>query len=323
MIASQELETVQILPETFVGDLFDVYETALNAGDLVYGGESAESEVLERDINGSTYLFHLTKLKSLLHRPEQGDLALNPFEKPEPELTVLDSFGEQNEFRIVLNKFPVAPAHFMLITKEFKSQNTPLSPNELLSTFRILRNLATHDKRRSWFVFYNCGPESGASQPHKHLQFMRLPEDHHPFAEDLAQTSESFIPNQTREPLQDAKLPFAHFVAKLPTANGPEYEEALLMTFYALLQRVLNVLKDHNSQHISYNFCATSKYMMLVPRSAAKYEGMGINSCGFMGLVLCKNDELWDLTKKRGFETVLQDVGFPNTAGSSFDEYSY
>ncbi|GEQ66901.1 hypothetical protein JCM33374_g564 [Metschnikowia sp. JCM 33374] len=314
---------MQALSSDFCDVLSRKYAAALDSGDLLYSGESAEVEFLSREINGSKYHFHLTKLKSLEQRPDKGDVSSNPFEKPEPELTVLDTFGGDNEFRVVLNKFPVVPAHFMLVTKSFKSQDTPLSPNELVATFSILSALSSSDTRKNWFAFYNCGPASGASQPHKHVQFMSLPDDFHPFVEKLVQSSEHYIPSQTREPLQDANLPFAHFVAKLPDEGESDSEEVFLMTFYSLVQRVLNVLKDHSCEHISYNFCATTKYMMLVPRREAKYEGIGINSCGFMGLILCKNDDVSDLMKQKGFENILSQVGFPNTSGCTSDEYHY
>lgn len=314
---------MQALPLDFCDTLSSKYESALASGDLYYTGESAVAENLSLEINGSKYVFHLTELKSLEKRPEKGDVNNNPFEKPEPELTILNSFGSDDEFRIVLNKFPVVPAHFMLVTKKFKSQDTPLSPNELLATYSVLNKLSVGDQSKNWFAFYNCGPNSGASQPHKHVQFMSLPPNYEPFAEKLAQSSVHYIPNQNTEPLQDANLPFAHFVAKLPGELGGDSEDVLLMTFYSLIQRVLNVLKDHACDHKSYNFCATTKYMMLVPRSAAKFDDIGINSCGYMGLVLCKNDKIAKEMKERGFENVLSAVGFPNTTGSKSNEFQY
>ena len=138
-----------------------------------------------------------------MHRPEIGTKPKNEssqksesISKPEPELTIVDNYND-DEFKIVFNKFPVVPRHFMLITKEFKSQNTPLSPSELMATYKILQALKNQNQNldqnaENWFAFYNCGPESGASQPHKHIQFMTLPscEQFKPYAETLFQNKE-------------------------------------------------------------------------------------------------------------------------------------
>lgn len=312
------------LPDDFCSDLYSKYETAMDAKNLVFNGEFATHNRLEREIDGKAYEFELTLLKSLQQRPEVGNVNDNPFAKPEPELTVLPSFGSKDEFRIVFNKFPVVPGHFMLITKDFKPQTTPLSPNELVATISILKKLKESDLGKKWFAFYNSGPESGASQPHKHIQFMTLPDGFAPFADNLANGSDAFIPNQMREPLQDKHLPFAHYVARLPDNSDEITEELLAMTYLSLLQRTLTVLKENESSQISYNFCATTKYMMLIPRSSGKYEDiMGINSCGFMGLFLCKNDELFDMVKENGPENILKSIGFPNTSERPSADYHY
>lgn len=314
------------LTQDFLSTLRDTYDKALALGNLVFNGDNAVNEMVSTEINGSTYTSCLTLLASLEHRPEKGSVDKNPFAKPEPELTIEDSFGEHDEFKLVLNKFPVVPQHFMLVTKEFKSQNTPLSPNELGATFAVLRALerAKKEDNKDWFAFYNCGPQSGASQPHKHIQFMTLPAGFEPFASRLARTSPHFIPNQHQEPLQDLNLSFAHFVAVLPDDLGDDSEEVLTLTFVSLLQRALTVLREAHCDHISYNFCATTKWMMLMPRSSGSYEDkMGVNSCGVMGLFLCKNKELFDLVKDTGFEKIERLVGFASTAGQGSDEYHY
>lgn len=59
-----------------------------------------------------------------------------------------------------LNKFCVTPRHFLLVTKEFVPQGSPLTPNQLLAAFLILRQLGAREK---FLAFFNCGPDSGAS----------------------------------------------------------------------------------------------------------------------------------------------------------------
>ncbi|CUM68483.1 uncharacterized protein PRCAT00006208001 [Priceomyces carsonii] len=312
------------LSQNFIENLHQKYDKALNAGIIQFNGDLAENEIIHRRIHNSTIDFQLTLLKSLMHRPEKGTKEKDPFAKPEPELTIEDTFGNDGEFKILFNKFPVIPYHFMLVTKTFMSQNTPLMPQELFAILKILLKLKTLDSQRKWFSFYNCGDESGASQPHKHIQFMTFPEnDFIPFPEMLADASDTHVPKAGMEPLQSPDLPFAHFVAKLPSDLNDMDEEDIGMYFSFLLQRTLTVLRENNAKSISYNFLMTTKYMMLVPRSCGKYKELGINSCGAIGLFLCKNEELFNMIKEDGPEAILEQVGFPNTSGEDATEYHY
>lgn len=310
------------IPDNFFQILDDKYNLALD-GHIFFSGDGSKNDRVEETYGSTKLPYQLTLLKSLTKRPEKGNVASNPFLKSEPELTVLESFGPNDEFKVIFNKFPVVPRHFMLVTREYKSQNTPLSLNELVATYSILKKVSSEGEEK-WFAFYNCGPESGASQPHKHIQFMNLPKDFVPFTETLAKGSEPFIPNLKKEPLQNIDLPFAHFVAPLPHDLSNTDEEELSMYFVSLLQRVLNVLKDNQAEHISYNVLMTTDYMALIPRSVGKFQDkIGINSCGFMGLILCKDQDLLDVVYKEGATNILQSCGFPNIKGQSSDEYHY
>jgi ATP adenylyltransferase len=314
------------LPADFADVLKLKFDTALSNNDILLTVPSTTEidhvTVVDSKQNSSTVDVQLTLLESLVHRPEKGDVATNPFANPEPQLTVVPSYGPNDEFTLVYNKFPVVPYHFMMITKEFASQNSPLTPTELMSVYSILNGLEKDHPDKKWFSFYNCGPESGASQPHKHVQFMTLPENFRSYAEQLSNESPGFIPTTSREPLQKDGLPHAHFVGVFPDLEQLT-EDDLSMYFTALLQRTLTVLRENESSHISYNFIMTTKYMLMVPRSKAKYNDLGINSCGVLGLVLCKNSELLAMVKETGFSAVMENVGFPSTAGQTTDEYHY
>lgn len=307
----------------FFKQLQDTFDSAEACGHLIFGGKDAVHETYEETIDGSLYSFILTLLKTLQERPENGTIETNPFAKPEPELTVLEEYKEFLDYKVVLNKYPVVPYHFMLISKDFLSQDTPLSPIELSAIYSILLELKNSEHDREWFAFYNSGPQSGASQPHKHVQFMPLSPGFSNFASSLVLKEEYFVPSEKREPLQDKNLPFAHFVAPLPR-DQELTPDLLAMTFIALLQRVLTVLRDEGQNHISYNVIATLDYMMIVPRSNAKYKDIvGINSCGYMGLVLCKNEKILNFVKEDGILNILGDLGFENRHGLPTDEYQY
>lgn len=314
------MSTDYSLPSDFNETLVSKYDEAIANGHINFNGELAVNEKIQELAEGTNINFQLTLLESLVHRPEKGDKELDPFANPEPELTIVDHLGKKDELKLVYNKFPVVPYHFLLITKDYVSQNTPLSASELMSMYTILKNVQTQNDDE-WFSFYNCGPESGASQPHKHVQFMTLPKGFIPFPQLIAMKSEPFLPNDKTEPLQDGALPFAHFVARLPDSDFDE--DDLSLFFASLLQRTLTTLREHDATHISYNFIMTTKYMLMVPRSKASYKNLGINSCGAMGLILCKNNDLLQMVKEDSVLTVLTDVCFPSSAGQKSDEYSY
>jgi sulfate adenylyltransferase (ADP) / ATP adenylyltransferase len=76
---------------------------------------------------------------------------------------------------LILNKFPIIAEHFMLVTKQNKAQTEKLEKEDLDATFACLEawNGQTKDgRRRRLFAFFNSGEHSGASQPHRHVQFL-------------------------------------------------------------------------------------------------------------------------------------------------------
>lgn len=310
------------IPENFFEILYEKYDKAIEDGHMKFNGESVESEYHTLKLGDLQVNLQYNIIHSLMHRPEKGDFKKNPFEDPEPELTIVEDFGDSNQFRIVYNKFPVVPRHIMLLTKQYKPQTTPLSPDELKATYSILSTLA-EDKNDKWFAFYNCGPESGASQPHKHVQFMTLPRNFKPFPDFIISESDSFIPSTIREPLQNANIPMAHFICKLPTDLKSLTEEDLIMYFTSLLQRALTVSRENEAESISYNVIMTTEYIMIVPRSVGKYKELGINSCGILGLFLFKSDDLLKIVQNDTPQKVWESVGFPNTAGQATNEYHY
>lgn len=307
----------------FVGTLKTKFRNATKHKHVTFLGDAAQYETVIEESNDAVYHFHLTLLPSLEHRPEKGNQNQNPFSQPEPELTVCESYGEPSELRIVLNKYPVVENHFLMVTKEFQSQNTPLSASQLFAIYNMLDVLKRTDEGLDWFSFYNCGPHSGASQPHKHVQFMTLPKGHKNFSSELVKQSGNFSPDHSNDPLQDQNIPFAHFVAAVPKLADIT-SDSLAMIFSSLLQRTLTVLSQEGIHDVSYNVCFTTTHMMMVPRSNSKFDELvGINSCGYMGLILCKNSQILDTVKDNGILSILTNVSCPTHFGRTSDEYDY
>ncbi|SCU95024.1 LAMI_0F00628g1_1 [Lachancea mirantina] len=307
------------------------YDSALKNGDVVFT-ESSSSKHKDSK-SGVSYM--VTYAPSLLKKPERRDedasKKKDPFAEPEPELTVVDNVNGENEFRLVLNKFPVVPEHALLVTREFKPQTSTLTPKDLLTSYKLLQSLDDEDEGVRHMVFYNCGANSGSSQDHKHLQLLALPKKFAPLQDRLCSGQTHYIPNMNSEPLQDKNVSYAHFVVPLPEDETNIDEELLAMTFVSLLQRTLTFFQDWTSESerlsVGYNVMMTRSWLCLVPRSSAfsKKLNIGFNATGYAGLILIKDQEVFSHVQENPhvIDEFLLECGFPNTAGSKSDQYSY
>ena len=75
---------------------------------------------------------------------------------------------------VVLNKYPVIAQHFILATKKYKEQTDKLEDEDLAMTYACLREWGPG----RLFAFFNSGERSGASQGHRHIQFLPVEQVH-------------------------------------------------------------------------------------------------------------------------------------------------
>ncbi|CDK26907.1 unnamed protein product [Kuraishia capsulata CBS 1993] len=241
----------------------------------------------------------------------------NPFLLPEPELTVSDDLLK--DYRLILNKYPNSLDHFLMVTRKFVPQDTLLSPLELQLMYGILKNLNDAKNGARFFGFFNSGPQSGYSQYHKHMQFMRIPDNFPVFPDSVVNGVEAFLPGDLahqKQPMKNNDLSFQHLILPLPSKfdDDEACEDWLSMAYMALVRRAMNIFKDSDLEFekISYNFLITDRWMMLVPRRFAHHGVIWINSLGFLGLFSTKNEETKQVILDLGFSTILKEVGFPN-----------
>jgi len=64
----------------------------------------------------------------------------------------------------------VIPDHFILATKEYKLQTCLLGEVDIAAAYQCL--MSFRDNGEELFGFFNSGDYSGASQPHRHIQFL-------------------------------------------------------------------------------------------------------------------------------------------------------
>lgn len=134
-------------------------------------------------------------------------------------------------------------------------------------------------------------------------------------------------------------LPYANFTALLDLPSDPAQVAAYLGDRFLLL---LDLMIDHlrrlaevdpaqlkngpvRLSNLSYNVVMTTSYMHLVPRSQERFKApsgleISINSLGFAGMVLVKEQDALEEVKKVGVIGVLKEVGYrPVIEGDTSD----
>ncbi|PQE13230.1 5 5 -P-1P-4-tetraphosphate phosphorylase 2 protein [Rutstroemia sp. NJR-2017a BBW] len=289
------------------------FKAAQAAGDLnFYATQVAIVQV-------NSFPFQLRYSPALAHKPKSSkprdpnQKPSNPFLNPS-QLLVCELAPAHN---IVLNKFPVIPHHFILATKEFKKQTDLLEESDLEAAYKCLK--AYKDEGEELFGFFNSGEHSGASQPHRHIQFLPV------------ESMRSGLTQGTWRPLADylvdktvSDLPFVYFSAALsPTISSSE----LHSTYLRLHQDACRIMELDTSDkelasaggdesRISYNLGLTDKSIVLCPRTS---EGLSItgangdllgpialNGTLLAGTLLVKSPAEWEAVQKN--ETILIDV---------------
>ena len=177
---------------------------------------------------------------------------------------------------------------------------------------------------------------SGASQPHKHVQFLPL-EDDAPI-ERLAKRVRLEQPG-TPAPLRyrtvDAHaamhfiidkpfaldVPYANFILRLPSStrdsSPSEVSQTLGLAFMTLLDLVINNIRrqpDYPPGKPSYNVLLTLEHLHLIPRRKETHrlevtgEELPVNALGFAGMLLVKSDVELEAVKREGVGKILHAV---------------
>ncbi|MEM9089226.1 MAG: DUF4922 domain-containing protein [Cyanobacteria bacterium P01_F01_bin.53] len=309
------------------GSLWPRLKSQTNHGLETGALQSIETDAEYIEENGIRFLVRILanlsrkeKAKSQQGQTIQGKTKpANPFLPYEPDLYVTDI---SETHLCLLNKFNVVDHHFLIVTREFESQENWLT----LADFEALvRSFSEVDG----LGFFNGGAIAGASQPHKHLQVIPL------FSGVSALPITAAITTATREDSgvhNSPSLPFKHAIAKFK--ESPVYESQLdaekpdthhkelfsalakqYLTSYHTLLTAMGVTSNTSTdiqwqgkQTAAYNLLCTRQWMMLVPRSQEKYADISVNSLGFAGSLLVRNQEKLEELKAIGPMTLLKKV---------------
>ncbi|BAW97172.1 Ap4A phosphorylase II [[Synechococcus] sp. NIES-970] len=210
------------------------------------------------------------------YQARQEKAKINPFLPYDENLFVCDLTPHHV---CLLNKFNVVDHHILIITREFQPQETWLT----LADFTALAHCL---QRLDGLAFYNAGAIAGASQPHKHLQLIPFHANTETFAVPIDQVLSSL--RTDFQPQQVPLFAFTHGIIPLPR----DYEGNTLFEAYVSLLRFLQLLEGPFSpgpQTQPYNLLVTRRWMLLVRRSQDHYKNIPVNSLGFAGALLVRN----------------------------------
>ena len=201
---------------------------------------------------------------------EQAQSGADPFQPPYSD----DLFvGDLSDTHVVLlNKFPVLRDHLLIVTRAFEPQQSRLTDADFAALWACMRELGG-------LGFYNGGPAAGASQPHKHLQWIPL-EGELPTAALLASDARGFA-----------------------CASTPVEEGVALAAQY---RRLCEELKLEDSE--PYNLLVTRESMYVIPRGRHAWEGISVNAMGFAGSFLVPTQEALQKLRRFGPGRVLAEV---------------
>ena len=225
----------------------------------------------------------------------------NPFLPYEEDLFVADI---SDTHLCLLNKYNVVDHHLLIITRAFEEQESWLTRGDFQALWACLAEI-------EGLAFYNAGKSAGASQRHKHLQLVPFP----------------LVPEGTKPPIEPAiasarfqgsvrTIPgfhFLHAVAKLDPSWAKSPLEAAEATFesYRTLLSAVGLPWDEgngNRQSGAYNLLVTRQWMLIVPRSQDSFASIPVNSLGFSGTLLVRDDQQMKLLKDCGPMTILKNV---------------
>lgn len=269
--------------------------------------------------------FQLRFSPALAHKPkapkpkEPNAKPFNPFENPSPAMLIADL---PPSHRLVLNKFAVVPEHFILVTRDVKPQTHVLEKGDIAATFACIQ--AYHADGRELFAFFNSGPHSGASQPHRHLQLLPV-ERMKDGLEDVENGGQwRVLAEKLTESTQG--LPFQVFTTGMrPDMSAEERHSSYIELYRRAVEAALPDIEvsGEGEAKISYNLAITSSSMALCPRTAEgtmiknkSGESIGVvslNGTVLAGTALVKNEAEWDALRENPdmLLDVLKGIGLP------------
>lgn len=228
------------------------------------------------------------------------DPNFNPFLPPDPELTV----GPVGEHHVaILNKFPVSPRHLVLARTKFYEQQTGVEHEDFLAMAQVLSG-------SGGLGFYNGGAAAGASQRHKHVQWVPQLEGYASLRTYTSVLNDG-LDDQTL--VSHAGLPMRHCFARVLAGAGISVVDsaASMLGAYRLALDHLGLQVDKQGFVEPFNLLVEDGWMLVVPRSQERFKDISINALSYGGLLQVQRPDQLDSIRKVGPLAVLAATAHP------------
>lgn len=228
------------------------------------------------------------------------DPAFNPFLNPDPELTV-GPLGDQHT--AILNKFPVCLHHLVLARREFAEQQSPLE----YADFHVLATLLSHYGGTG---FYNGGADAGASQRHKHVQWVPAEKGNATLG-PLVSALPSDLP--LAHSAQHPKLAFAHCFTRIEGGQGCAIASSAqsMLDAFEHAREQLHLHPGTDGLLPAFNLLVESGWMLVVPRTQEHFYDASLNALSFAGIIYVGDDTQRAAVQQHGPLAALQAVSRP------------
>lgn len=282
-----------------MGLLTDIRVTAVRA--LAEGALrpiGTQSLLLDQD----GIIFHVRLLSGLAQkvaadhaqrqRQAQGEV-VNPF-LPYEQALYVRHVGDSHV--CLLNKYNVVDDHILLITERFQPQAEGISRDDFNA-------MAICGEEITGLWFFNSEPAAGASQAHKHLQFIPCLAN----ASNLLPVSPWIDPYVRPGVFQVAAYPCRNGLVGLSGGqlNGREMFDA-----YQLAMEQLQLWRnDGTGLSWPHNVLITEQWLMVVPRTRSMWEGFGINALGYAGTLFIRCESQLEKLREIGVTRLMAEVG--------------
>ncbi|OED41391.1 hypothetical protein ACH42_14070 [Endozoicomonas sp. (ex Bugula neritina AB1)] len=270
----------EIYHQDLLKELNSVREKAVSSGDL----KPVATTLYVVEQGGIPYQIRL--LNTPREKPSGFNAAFDATKaRPNPFLPYEDALyvGHLPTGHVILlNKYSVVDDHFLIVTSEFKPQESLLS----LSEFEALHYSM---QPTPLLVFFNSGRNAGASQPHCHLQGI-------PLTADLPVTSALN---------SGLTLPFPHQIIHFKQLPTPS---TLYSQYLSMLELCGLYSNSSDTKPRAHNLLVTPEWMMVVPRKKKHHSNTPINALGFAGLILIKDEAQLAKIQQEGPTHLLANV---------------
>ena len=253
----------------------------------------------------------------------------DPFAGPFKTGSHICDLGLHNEYRLILNKFPVLPSHILIISSKWLQQTDVLTNTEFDITWNIFQSLLLNKQNENPLIFVNSGKLSGATQMHRHLHL--IPNCGQTLLlNDIAKTLSMNGNEEKQQEKVNGKVltydgySFLHGIIllddKLDGDTLAKYYETLLEWIKHKMNEDETIDNDYvSNDKFSYNLLISQKIMMIVARKCGAFEGeldkdkkvrFAINALPFAGLIFCNSDDQIKLFNKVGITAMIKQCTF-------------